>query len=88
MKLSSLRPEANIFIFTDNKPLVNTLNLVWGVKAFYYNKFESTDASIKEIEAILVKEGLLKKGDVVVNTGSMPIDEQRLTNMIKLSVVE
>lgn len=88
LKLSSLRPEANIFIFTDNKPLVNTLNLVWGVKAFYYNKFESTDASIKEIEAILVKQGLLKKGDVVVNTGSMPIDEQRLTNMIKLSVVE
>ena len=87
-KLSSLRPEADIFIFTDNKELVNTLNLVWGVNAFYYDKFDSTDTSIKEINNILVTAGLLKKGDVVVNTGSMPIDEKRLTNMVKLSVIE
>jgi pyruvate kinase len=87
-KLSSLRPEADIFIFTDNKELVNTLNLVWGVNAFYYDKFDSTDTSIKEINNILVTAGLLKKGDVVVNTGSMPIDEHRLTNMVKLSVIE
>jgi pyruvate kinase len=87
-KLSSLRPEAEIYIFTDNKPLVNTLNLVWGVTAFYYDKFDSTDTSLQEINSILVKAGLLKKGDVVVNTGSMPIDEHRLTNMVKLSVIE
>lgn len=28
-KLSSHRPKANIFIFTDNRSLLNTLSLVW-----------------------------------------------------------
>ncbi|MFQ3575436.1 MAG: pyruvate kinase [Cytophagales bacterium] len=87
-KTSSHRPEADIFIFTDNKKLETTLNLIWGVKAFYFDKFSTTDQAIHDINQFLVEKGLLKKGDVVVNTGSMPIDETNPTNMIKLSVIK
>ncbi|WP_242927618.1 pyruvate kinase [Pontibacter vulgaris] len=80
------RPKSNIFIFTENHKLLNTLNLVWGTRGFYYNKFESTDATISDIKQILLDGGYLEKGEVFINTASMPINEQKRTNMIKLSI--
>ena len=85
-KLSSHRPEAAIYIFTDDKELVTTLNLAWGVRAFYFDAFKSTDDAIEAINKKLVDEGYLESGDVVVNTGSMPIEQRNKTNMIKLGV--
>ncbi|GHA72446.1 pyruvate kinase [Pontibacter akesuensis] len=85
-QLAKYRPKANIFIFTENKQLLNTLNLVWGVRGFYYDKFESTDGTIQDIKQTLLDSGFIKKGDVFINTASMPINEQKRTNMIKLSV--
>lgn len=86
LQLAKYRPKADIFIFTENHTLLNTLNLVWGVRGFYYNKFESTDATINDIKQTLLDGGYLQKGDVFINTASMPINEQKRTNMIKLSI--
>lgn len=85
-QLAKHRTKADIFIFTENERLLNTLNLIWGVRGFYYDKFESTDATINDIKQMLIKAGYLNKGDVFINTASMPINEQKRTNMIKLSV--
>ncbi|PRY13214.1 pyruvate kinase [Pontibacter ummariensis] len=85
--LSKHRPKSDIFVFTDNEQLLTTLNLVWGVRGFHYNKFESTDATIADIKDTLIEKGFLQKGDVFINTASMPLNEQKRTNMIKLSVV-
>lgn len=87
-RIARHRPEANIFIFTANKSLISALNLVWGVRAFYYAKFESTDRTFKDIEDILLKEGFLSKGDVYINTASMPLAERRRTNVVKLSIAD
>jgi pyruvate kinase len=85
-QLAKHRTKADIFIFTENERLLTTLNLVWGVRGFYYDKFESTDATIADIKQMLLKAGYLVKGDVFINTASMPLNEQKRTNMIKLSV--
>ncbi|PTX19389.1 pyruvate kinase [Pontibacter mucosus] len=85
-QLAKYRPQAHIFVFTENHRLLNTLNLVWGVRGFFYDKFESTDNTIADIKETLLQEGHLQKGDVFINTASMPINEQKRTNMIKLSV--
>ncbi|MEN7548654.1 pyruvate kinase [Rapidithrix thailandica] len=87
-QIAKHRPLANIFIFTSNRPLLNTLNLVWGVRAFYYNKQESTDQTFADVEEILVKEGLLRKGDVYINVASMPLKAKKKTNTVKFTVVE
>jgi pyruvate kinase len=86
--LSSYRPHAHIYIFTDNPDLLNILSLSWGVKGFYYDRFASTDETIHDVLELLKKKNLVTIGDVVVNTGSMPIGRQGKTNMLKLSVVE
>lgn len=86
--LSSYRPHAKIFIFTDNADLLNILSLSWGVYAFYYDRFVSTDETINDVIQILKNENLIKPNDVVVNTGSMPIHKKSRTNMVKVTRVE
>jgi len=84
-KISSMRPKAHIFAFTSNKRILNMLNLVWGVRAEYYDKTVSTDHTIADIKHILRSKKLVDKGDLVVNVASMPIAEQGMANMLKLS---
>ncbi|MCU0441378.1 MAG: pyruvate kinase [Bacteroidia bacterium] len=87
-KVSSFRPKANIYIFTSNTRLINTLSLVWGVRAFYYKGFDSTDQSIQEVNQLLKEKGLVKAKDLVINTASMPIKERARTNAIKITEIE
>ena len=84
-KISSMRPKAHIFAFTSNKRILNMLNLVWGVRAEYYDKTVSTDHTIADIKHILRSKKFVKKGDLVVNIASMPIADQGMANMLKLS---
>ncbi len=85
--LASQRPGAAIHIFTDSQQLIKTLSLVWGVRAFYYNRFESTDKTIAEVQDILKEKGLVIRGDIVLNTGSMPLGSRSKTNMLKIGIV-
>ncbi|WP_113660734.1 pyruvate kinase [Pedobacter nanyangensis] len=87
-EVASHRPQAPIFTFTSNESLLNTLSLVWGVRGFFYDKFESTDKTIEEVNDLLKKKKLVKKGDVVINTAAVPLEKRSRTNMVKVSVVE
>jgi pyruvate kinase len=87
-KISSRRPQADIFVFSSNKSLLTKLNLVWGVKTFYYDKMVSTDHTIADIKYFLKKGGLLNEGDLIINTASMPIEDKGKTNMLKVSYIE
>lgn len=86
-KISSYRPKANIYVFTDNHTILAMLSLVWGVKGFYYDKYVSTDHTIADLKLRLKREGYVKEGDLVINIASMPISERGQSNMMKLSVV-
>ena len=87
-KVSSFRPNAKIIIFSDRMHMLSTLNLVWGVQCFYYDKFTTTDDTINDVTEILKKEEIVSKGDLVINTGSMPLHRRFRTNMMKITLVE
>jgi len=86
-RLSSHRPKAAIYIFTDNPSLLTALSLVWGVRGFYYNKYESTDQTITDLKVYIKDKGLVKQDDMVINIASMPMKEKGRTNMMKLSYI-
>jgi pyruvate kinase len=86
-KLSSHRPKAPIFIFTDNRSLLTTLSLVWGVRGYYYDKYESTDQTIDDLKQIIKQHGMVRTDDLVINIASMPMKEKGRTNMLKLSYI-
>ncbi|MFZ9662045.1 MAG: pyruvate kinase, partial [Chitinophagaceae bacterium] len=83
--LSSYRPKAPLYVFTKERTLVNQLSLSWGVRAFFYDEEESIDAIIQDEIDIIKERGFVKSGDVIVNTGSIPIKEHLPTNMIKIT---
>jgi len=87
-KIASFRPPSKICIFTNNRKIMNTLSLLWGVRGYYYNKFVSTDDTIADIKTIIKEKEVVQKGDFVVNIASMPITEKGMTNMLKLSIIE
>lgn len=86
--ISSYRPQADIYIFTSNKAILNTLSLLWGVEVFYYDRFVGTDETIDDVIQILKQKGKVRPGDIVINTASMPINRRGRTNMIKITSVK
>lgn len=87
-KIASQRPESHIYVFTSNRKILTQLNLVWGVRAFFYNKRISTDHTIADIKHLMKEDGYLQSGDVVINVASIPLEDLGGTNMLKLSYVE
>lgn len=85
--LSSYRPSAPLYVFTKVQKLVNQLSLSWGVRAFFYDEEESLDEIIADQINILEERGFLKKDDIVVNTGSTPVNLHLSTNIIKVTRV-
>jgi pyruvate kinase len=87
VKISSHRPGANIFTFTENRELIPHLSLIWGVRAFYFAECTNINDYIDYTEEFLVGKNLLRKGDLVVHIGSIPITGKGRTNMMKLTRV-
>ncbi len=86
-RLSSHRPEADIFAFTNNEKLLRKLSLVWGVRVFYVKTYDKIDEAINESIKILMEKKLLKEGDTLVHVGSTPLNLRGRTNMMKISYV-
>jgi pyruvate kinase len=87
-KISSYRPKPDIHIFSDKPHMLSTLSMVWGVKCYLYTKFTTTDETIEDVNEILKNEGVVEAGDIVINTGSMPLHKRFRTNMLKITVIE
>jgi pyruvate kinase len=86
-QISAWRPQSHVLVFTSNKRILTQLNLLWGVKAFYYDAFESTDNTVQQINAIAHEKGYVEKGDMLINLAAMPIKEKGMVNTLRISVV-
>ncbi|PVH24981.1 pyruvate kinase [Sphingobacterium corticibacter] len=88
LEIASFRPNADIYVFTGNKKLLTTLSLVWGVQTFIYDKFESTDGTIQDVNDLLKEHKLVNPGQIVINTSSTPLHAKGRTNTIRVSEVQ
>lgn len=86
-RLASHRTGSDIFIFCSNRNLIKALNLVWGVKAIYYERFPDTDTATHEMRKALLAQGYIAKGNYIIYVSSIPAGKAGKTNMLKMSVV-
>jgi pyruvate kinase len=86
--LSSYRPKSPLYIFSKEKSLISQLSLSWGVRAFYYAEEVTLDDIISDQIKILKERGFINSGDVVINTGSTPIEAHLPTNIIKITKID
>lgn len=83
--ISSWRPQSNILVFSSNKRVLTMLNLLWGVKGIYYDRFVSTDKTIEDINNMAHKNGYLDEGDFAINITSMPVKERGMANTMRIT---
>ncbi|QNR25857.1 pyruvate kinase [Croceimicrobium hydrocarbonivorans] len=86
-KISAHRPKTSILMFTSNRNILNTMSLLWGVRGFYYDKMVSTDETFADIKQMVIDSNLVSDGDLIVKIASMPIHEEGMTNMLKISSI-
>ncbi len=86
-QISAWRPQAHILVFTSNKRILTQLNLLWGVKAFFYDKFVSTDETIEDVNQMAQDMGYLEKGDMIVSLAAMPIQQKGMVNTLRVSEI-
>ena len=86
-QISAWRPQAHVLVYTSNRRILNQLNLLWGVKAFYYNNLNSTDKTVEEINQIALDKGYVEKEDMLVNLTAMPIETKGMVNTLRISVI-
>jgi len=87
-QISAWRPEAHILVFTSNRRILNQLSLLWGVKAFFYDKFVSTDETIDDINDMAKKYKFVEVGDFTINLAAMPITAKGMVNTLRVSEIE
>jgi pyruvate kinase len=86
-QISAWRPDAHILVFTSNKRILTQLNLLWGVKAFYYEKFVSTDETIEDVNDIACQKGYLEDGDMLISLAAMPIKDKGMVNTLRITEI-
>jgi pyruvate kinase len=87
-QISAWRPHSHILVFTSNKRILTQLSLLWGVKAFYYDKFVSTDDTVIDINNIAKEKGFVEKGDFLINLAAMPIVDKGMVNTLRISEID
>ncbi|MEN8186548.1 MAG: pyruvate kinase [Bacteroidota bacterium] len=85
--ISAYRPKSNILAFSDNKRVLAMLNLLWGVKAHYYDRMVSTDNTVKDLNKVTLERGYAEKGDFIINLSSMPVKAKGMVNTMRISQV-
>jgi pyruvate kinase len=86
-QISAWRPNAHILVFSSNKKIIGRMSLLWGVRAFFYDKYVSTDDTIADVNQIALEKGYVKEGDFLINLASMPIQAKGMVNTLRVSQV-
>jgi pyruvate kinase len=86
-QISAWRPSAHILVFTSNRRILTQLNLLWGVKSFFYDKMKSTDDTITDVNEIARENGYVAKGEYLINLAAMPLKDKGMVNTLRVSEI-
>ncbi len=86
-QISAHRPNSNIIVFSSNRRVITMLNLLWGVRAYYYDMEKSTDETIIQVNMLAHTHGFVENGDFVINLNATPAYEGGKTNTLRLTTI-
>ena len=84
-QISAWRPNANILVYSNNKRVLSQLNLLWGVKAFFYDNDVSTDQTVDDVNCLAMQKGYASQGDMLINLAAMPMVERGMVNTLRVT---
>ena len=78
------KPPVKVIALTQNEIVSRQLSLCWGITPILLMDVYNTEEMMKLVEKTLVKNKLVKKGDIVIVTGGLPIAARGESNFIKI----
>ncbi len=87
-QISAWRPKAHILAFSSNRRILTQLSLLWGVNAYYYDKYVSTDETVEDVNQIACNKNFVTKGDYIINLAAMPIANKGMVNTLRVTEIE
>lgn len=87
-QISAWRPRTHVLAFSTDRRILGKLNLLWGVRAYYYDKNFSTDDTVEDVNRIAKDKGFVKAGDLIINLASMPVEAKGMVNTLRVSEAE
>jgi len=84
IELSATRTNLPIFAFTQKETSARKLALSWGVKSYVVKFEKSIDKSLKKIDRLLIKRGLVEKGDSAVVISGQNVGIEGQTDSIRV----
>ena len=82
--ISKQRPSVKVIALTQNKVVSRQLSLCWGITPILLVDVYDTETMMKLVEKTLLKNRLIKKGDIIIVTGGLPIAARGESNFIKI----
>ncbi|MHA6696410.1 pyruvate kinase [Chryseobacterium sp. A301] len=86
-QISAHRPNSNIIVFSANKRVITMLNLLWGVRAYYYEGSTGTDETIIEVNKMAKELAYVEEEDFVINLNATPAEQGGKTNTLRLTKI-
>jgi pyruvate kinase len=86
--IARYRPQHPIVAISPEAQTVKTLCLVWGVFPVPVKGFQSTDVMFQVAQKKALELGYVKRGDLVVITAGLPLQQAGTTNLITVKPIE
>jgi pyruvate kinase len=85
--LAKFRPGAKIIALSDSFETMNNLCLRWGVTSLFVEKIDKQHAAIEEAKELILKAGLVNKGDLVIFLSRAPFSEKDRSDFLHVEVL-
>jgi len=86
-RLSSHRPKASLFAFSNCEHVLKTLNLAWGVEGFLDTSIDDAEHLMQRINRQLRDHKLIRVGEYIINILSTPSWKRGASNTLRLGIV-
>lgn len=87
-QISAWRPSSHILAFTSNERIMRQMSLLWGVSAYYYDEFQSTDQTVDDVNQRAKEEKFVEPGDFTINLAAMPIADKGMVNTLRMTEID
>ncbi len=85
--LSKYRPQAKIIAFSNSFDTMNKLCLRWGVIPVHMDEIDKEHIAVDKAKTIIIEEGYVKEGDVVIFTAGAPYSEKSRANWLRFEII-
>ena len=85
--LAKFRPTTKIIALSDSFETMNNLCLRWGVTSLFVEKIDKQHAAVEEAKELILKAGLVNKGELVIFLSRAPFSEKGRSDFLHFEVL-